>query len=83
MAVDFVEVLKWAAVIFIAGFIGYFGKYLSKLIIARVHKNGPEAKSETSAKRPETPEEIKYRLEKKRLKLEKKRIKAAKKAGKD
>ncbi len=81
IAIDPVEALKWIAVIFIGGFIAYFGKYLSKLVIARIHKKGPEgAKSEAPAKPPKTKEEMEYALEKKRLKLEKKRIKALKKA---
>lgn len=78
-----VEALKWIAVIFVAGFIGYFGKYLSKIILAKVHKKGPEGKSESSPSKPiKTKEEMDYELEKKRLKLEKKRIKAEKKAEK-
>jgi hypothetical protein len=77
-----VDALLWAIVIFIAGFIGYFGKYLSKLILGRIHKSGPEGKKESSAGRNKTKEEMEYDLEKKRLKLEKKRIKAEKKAAK-
>ncbi len=82
-AIEPLEALKWIAVIFIAGFIGYFGKYLSKLILGRIHKTGPEGnkKSETPTKAGKTKEEMEYGLEKKRLKIEKKRIKALKKAN--
>jgi hypothetical protein len=31
------DVLTWVAVVFAAGFIGYFGRYLGKLIIEKIH----------------------------------------------
>jgi len=70
------DVLKWAAVVFAAGFIGYFGKYLGKLLIERLHRNQPE---ETSTRQPIEKGTSDYdrKLEKKRLKLEKKRVKKA------
>ncbi len=74
------DALLWAAVIFITGFIAYFGKYLSKLILGWIHKTGPEGKDKSPAKAAKTKEEMEYDLKKKRLKLEKKRIKALKKA---
>ncbi len=80
MALDLVEILKWAAVIFVAGFIGYFGKYLSKLVLSRIHKSGPEGAKSAPEKPAKTREEMEYILEKKRLKIEKKRAKALKKA---
>jgi hypothetical protein len=73
------DALLWAAVIFITGFIAYFGKYLSKLILGRVHKKGPEGRKE-SPEHAKSKEEMDYDLEKKRLKLKKKRIKALKKS---
>ncbi len=76
-----VEAAKWILVIFIAGFIGYFGKYLSKLVIARLHKKKP-AEKPVEEKPQKSKDEIDYDLEKKRLKLEKKRIKAQKKGSK-
>ncbi len=72
------EALKWAAVIFIAGFIGYFGKYLSKLVIARIHRKGGPEDGKKAASPPKTKEEMDYKLEKKRLKIEKKRLKTKK-----
>lgn len=74
------EVLKWAAIVFAAGFIGYFGKYLGKLLIARLHKGKRE---ETPVPRPTGKGTSEYdrKIEKKRLKLEKKRAKKAKNSG--
>jgi hypothetical protein len=60
-------ILKWVSLVFIAGFIGYFGKYLSKLIIARFSK-----KKENETKQSPTQAELDYKLEKKRLKQQQK-----------
>ena len=35
----FLEALKWIALVFLAGFVGYFGKYLGIKIIARFQKD--------------------------------------------
>jgi len=35
----FLEALKWIALVFVAGFVGYFGKYLGIKIIARFQKD--------------------------------------------
>lgn len=92
MELNTFEILFWAGAVFVSGFIAYFGKYLSKLILARIHKTGPEGKKdETHAKPPGTKEELEheldkkrmkleYRREKRKMKLEKKRLKAEKKA---
>lgn len=79
------EVLKWIGLAFAAGFIGYFGRYLSILIIERVRKKrteqAPAAESvkasagETSASQVDQAEIDRLKLEKKRLKLEKKKAK--------
>lgn len=66
------QVLFWAAVVFIAGFIGYFGKYLSKIILGKVHKKGPHGPKKDQ---PASKEDYKYKIEKQKLKLEKKRMK--------
>ena len=80
------EILKWIGIVFAAGFIGYFGRYLSMIILGKIHakkpKLSPEAKDkeETSVSTQDKgPEERDLKLEKKRIKLEKKK---AKKAGK-
>jgi Skp family chaperone for outer membrane proteins len=81
-----IEVGKWAAIVFTAGFIGYFGKYLSKIIIQHLHKSGEEAQpepvvspeSEIEKKRLEVEQKkqkYEYKLKKKRLKDEEKRSK--------
>jgi hypothetical protein len=68
------EVGKWVVIVFVAGFIGYFGKHLSKLILQRLHKNGPDRQPqpmgahEAEAKR----HKYEYKLEKKKLKAEEK-----------
>ncbi|AEA47291.1 hypothetical protein [Archaeoglobus veneficus] len=61
------DILKWTAAVFAAGFIGYFGKYLSKLIIARLHRRRAEKEF------AERIGKYEYKLEKERLKLEKKK----------
>ena len=60
--------IKWALIVFIAGFIGYFGKYLGKILIARFHRKKELAKD--------------LELEKERIKLEKKKLKLEKKKKK-
>ncbi len=88
--VDLIELLKWVAVVFIAGFIGYFGRYLSKLIIARLHRAEVEEHPGRAVVRESGVSERELDLEKARLnaegkkakyryKLEKKRLKAEKK----
>ena len=76
-----IEALKWVGIVFIAGFIGYFGRYLGMVIIERLHKKKKEQPSIT-----ESPEKISTGKEnvpeKEALKVEKKRLKAAQKAGK-
>ncbi len=70
------DVLKWVAVVFAAGFIGYFGRYLGKLLIQKFHRSKPE-KTPTPQLMGKEANDYDYKLEKKRLKLEKKRSKKA------
>ena len=65
-----VDILKWVGLAFAAGFIGYFGKYLSRIFINKFRK-----REKKPVEKPPTKEELDYKLEKKRLKLEKKRLK--------
>ena len=66
--------LKWVALIFVAGFIGYFGKYLAKFLIGRFHRRTVDSSPGTrSAEDKEDKSD--YKVEKKRLKLEVKRQK--------
>ncbi len=68
------EILKWVGIVFAAGFIGYFGRYLSMLIVARIHKKKPD---DTSSIVPveEVPASSDIRIENTRLKVAKKRDK--------
>ena len=76
------EILKWVGLVFIAGFIGYFGRYLSMMMIDRLRKRKAETTPANTEphKEPATvgaaeAEKNKLKLEKKKLKLEKKRAK--------
>ena len=79
LEIDPFSALIWIAIVFVAGFIGYFGKYLSKIVISLFHKRKEEPDNQGEESRPKTKEELDYDLEKKRLKLEKKRLKIEKK----
>jgi hypothetical protein len=68
------DVLKWIALVFVAGFIGYFGKYLAKFLIGRVHKRKAEG-SLIAQPAEDKQDKSDYKHEKKRLKLEMKRQK--------
>ena len=68
------DVLKWVALVFVAGFIGYFGKYLAKFLIGRVHKRKVE-KSPVAQSAEDKQDRSDYKREKKKLKLEIKRQK--------
>lgn len=75
------EVLKWIGVVFAAGFVGYFGRYLSMLIIERMHRKKPgQTTSEETAKgkpvaQVSAPEAAQIKIEKKRAKAEAKKAK--------
>ena len=74
------EILKWVGIVFAAGFIGYFGRYLAMLIIDRVRsRKTPQSPGETPGDGTSTIQadslEKDAKLEKKRLKLEKKKAK--------
>ena len=79
------EVLKWVGLAFAAGFVGYFGRYLSILIIERARKKRteqvPRAES-VEASTGETPVSQADQVEIERLKVEKKRLKLEKKKAK-
>lgn len=76
-----IEVLKWVGIVFLAGFIGYFGRYLSMVIIERLHKKKAKQSliTESSKKNTDRKQDI---PKKDGLKIEKKRLKAAQKAKK-
>jgi hypothetical protein len=68
------DVLKWVALVFVAGFIGYFGKYFATVLIGRLHKSKVERSSIAHAAE-DKKSSYDYKREKKRLKLEIKRQK--------
>ena len=68
------DVLKWVAIVFAAGFIGYFGKYFAKILIGRVHKRKAE-KLPVAQPAEARQDKSDYKRAKKRLKLEIKRQK--------
>jgi hypothetical protein len=76
-----IEALKWVGIVFLAGFIGYFGRHLSMILIERFRRKKADRPSEVKTIQ-EQPSDIAADHEKDRLKLEKKRIKAQKKADK-
>ena len=79
----FLEALKWIALVFMAGFVGYFGKYLGIKIIARFAKD-----EGTKAGKPEKDEvavlggQQREEKDKLREKQDKEQLKQAKKLNK-
>ena len=82
MDVQVLDILKWIGLVLVAGFIGYFGRYLAVLIIERIHKRkGQQSLPVEPAKEVSVSQDT--RLEESKLKLEKKKAKQkAKKAKK-
>ncbi len=78
-----IEVLKWVGIVLAAGFIGYLGRYLAMLIIARGRKKEP-GQTPPAPPEAETAASQENKLAESQLKLEKKKAKsAAKKAKKE
>ena len=81
MDIQPLDVLKWIGVVFAVGFIGYFGRYLSMLMIERIRKRKSqqippaEPARETPVGQATTPEEAQLKLEKKKAKAEAKKAK--------
>lgn len=72
------SILKWSALAFAAGLIGYFGKHLGKMIAARFFPKGaPPPASEGTGN--SVPDRVDKKAAKSASKLEKKQIKAEKK----
>ena len=65
-----VTIIKWAIIVFIAGFIGQFGKSLTKHFLSWFRKRKTK-----STKHSATPSKKLSKLEKKRQKTEIKRLK--------
>ncbi len=83
------EILKWVGIVLAAGFVGYFGRYLSMLLIERLRRkrarsaSATEVTKEAPATQETTSETTRLELEKQKAKIAKKKAKAgAKKAKK-
>ncbi|MDP6577230.1 MAG: hypothetical protein QF594_05380 [Dehalococcoidales bacterium] len=86
-----VEILKWVGIVFAAGFIGYFGRYLSMLLIERLRRKRAqsvlitEVAQESFVASEPARENAQLKLAKQKAKVEKKKAKAdvkrAKKRG--
>ena len=67
--------LKWVGLVFAAGFIGYFGRYLSMAIIQRMRRRkSVQATAEQPGEIKTSPEKS---MEQQKIKLEKKKAKTA------
>ena len=70
------EVLKWAALVLAAGFVGYFGRHLAMTLIRRL--GGARHENHKTVSQDENGKTAAAKLEKKRLKhklkAEKKRL---------
>ncbi|MFZ7112384.1 MAG: hypothetical protein ACOWYE_11935 [Desulfatiglandales bacterium] len=76
------SVVTWIVGVFLAGFIGFFGKYLGKILIERMHARRMGGMAQTASDPEENKVKAEYDAEKQRLKLEKKRMKLIKKQNK-
>jgi len=74
-------ILKWIGIVFASGFIGYFGRHLSTIIINRLRRDKKEGQP-VKAPHAVNGESNAVELEKARLKLEKKRLKMEEKERK-
>ena len=83
-----IEILKWVGIALAAGFIGYFGRYLARLIIERMRRKkqasipATDAAPEAPVKQEITPEVARLEIEKQKAKAEKKKAKAKAKRAK-
>ena len=75
------EILKWIGLVFAAGFVGYFGRYIAMRIIERTNKKPDDTKALPGTK-AEEPHEIKSNNEKENIKLSKKQAKSEQKRKK-
>jgi hypothetical protein len=80
MDIQPLDILKWIGIALAAGFIGYFGRYLAMMIIAKMHKNEPGTVTAPVDKAAVRPDEAPLKLEKKKAKQS---YKQAKKSGKN
>ncbi len=69
------EILKWAALVLAAGFVGYFGRYLAMELIRRFRGDDPAGQA-SGGDNSQAAADVAAKLRKKRLKSE---LKSAKK----
>ena len=69
-------IMKWVVLVFLAGFIGYFGRHLSQTLIARMRKRKKEEIATSTSAAPSTPQDRELQVQKQKAKLEKKRLKS-------
>ena len=74
-------ILKWIGIVFASGFIGYFGRHLSTIIINRLRRDKRGSQPE-EAPQAANGDSSSIELEKAHLKLEKKRLKMKEKERK-
>jgi hypothetical protein len=67
-----VEILKWVGIVFAAGFVGYFGKHLSKALIAKTQRRSSTRSTDLPHAVPSDGDKDAHKAEKKRLKAEQK-----------
>jgi len=75
------DILKWVALAFAAGFIGYFGRYLSMLVIERVRRRKTGSAASSAPEKVSAPAR-QDAIETSRIKAEKKKAKAEAKIAK-
>lgn len=68
------QIIKWTFIVFVAGFIGQFGKSLTLWILKKLRKK-KELNLQQELKKIEKKKDNKSKLEKKRIKAELKRLK--------
>jgi len=85
------EILKWVALVFLAGFIGFFGKYLGRVVISIFEKKHDDSPFPGQAARPDAAdaqvkpggsERVESSVSRDEQKLVKKALKAEAKAKK-
>lgn len=86
MNIDFLEILKWVIITFIAGIIGYLGKYVGIILLQKVRKKEAVSQDKKDEQKKIYSEEVNKADDKKekdnREKIEKKRRKAELKEAK-
>ena len=76
-----IEIFKWVGLVFVAGFIGYFGRYLSMILIERTRRRKTAQETEIqpeediAASQEDSLEQQKLKVEKKKAKAGAKRLK--------